>query len=177
MSFALPNCTARTGKRENTVNKKQKWIKTATLILAIFFTLLTLLSFGALCYSYQEMRHEGLTYSQWYEGSIEGFYSCQLFTVLIVSLTAVTWIVFFRKPEQRLSPEKRRLLKTTFFSLIPVAFALVVLTLISRKEMKAAQNAYAEGLPTYIKAYGQYRVAALLSCEALAASAFAQSKR
>ena len=46
----------------------------------------------------------------------------------------------------------------------------------SEREMKAAQEAYAEGLPAYIKAYGKYRVAALLSCEALAASAFAQSK-
>ncbi len=160
------------------MNKKQKWIKTATLILAVLFTLLTLLSFGALWYSYRDMRHEGLTYSQWYEGSIMGFYSCQLITVLIASLAAAAWAVFFRKPEQqRLSPGKRRFLKITFFALIPVACALVILTIVSGKEMKAAQDAYAEGLPAYIKAYGQYRVAALLSCEALAASAFAQSKR
>ncbi len=146
--------------------------------MAILFTLLALLSLGALWYSYREMRHEGLTYSQWYEGSIAGFYSCQLITVLIISLAAAAWAVFFRKPEQRqLSPGKRRFLKIAFFALIPIACALVILTVISGKEMKAAQEAYAEGLPAYIKTFGKYRVAALLSCEALAASAFAQSKR
>ena len=160
------------------MNKKQKRIKTTALVLAVLFTLLAFLSFGALWYSYREMQHEGLTYSQWYEGSISGFYSCQLITVLILSLAAAAWIVFFRKPERRqLSPGKRRFLKIAFFALIPVACALVVLTLVSRNEMKAAQAAYAEGLPAYVKAYGKYRVAALLSCEALAASAFAQSKR
>lgn len=158
------------------MNKKQKRIKTAALILAILFTLLTLLSFGALWYSYRDMRHEGLTYSQWYEGSIAGFYSCQLITVLIVSLTAAAWIVFFRKSEQRqLSPGKRRFLKIAFFALIPIACALVILTFVSKNEMKAAQAAYAEDLPAYIKTYGKYRVAALLSCEALAAAGFMQN--
>ena len=160
------------------MNQKQKRIKTAALILAILFTILALLSFGALWYSYRDMQHEGLTYSQWYEGSVAAFYSCQLMTVLIVSLAAAAWIVFFRKPEQRqLSPGKRRFLRIAFFALIPIACALVILTIVSGNEMKAAQEAYAEGLPAYIKAYGKYRVAALLSCEALAASAFAQSKR
>ncbi len=160
------------------MNQKQKRIKTAALILAILFTILALLSFGALWYSYRDMQHEGLTYSQWYEGSVAGFYSCQLITVLVVSLAAAAWIFFFRKPEQRqLSPGKRRFLRIAFFALIPVACALVILTIVSGKDMKAAQEAYAEGLPAYIKTYGKYRVAALLSCEALAASAFAQSKK
>ena len=55
------------------MNQKQKRIKTAALILAIFFTILALLSFGALWYSYRDMQHEGLTYSQWYEGSVAAF--------------------------------------------------------------------------------------------------------
>ena len=147
------------------------------MILAILFTLLTLISFGALWYSYQEMLHEGLTYSQWYEGSIAGFYSCQFITVLIVSLAAAAWIIFLRKPNRHLSPGMRRFLKIAFLGLILIACALFILTFISGREMKAAQEAYADGLPAYIKAYGKYRVAALLSCEALATSAFLQSER
>ncbi len=159
------------------MNKKQKIIKTTALILAILLTLLTLLSFSALWYSYQEMRHEGLTYSQWYEGSIAGFYSCQFITVLIVSLAAAAWIVFFRKPNRQLSPGTQRFLKIAFFGLIPVACALLVLTYVSRGELKAAQEACVEGLPLYIKTFGKYRVAALLACEALAAVGIAQKKK
>ena len=160
------------------MNKKQKIIKTTALILAILFTLLTLLSFGALWYSYQDMQHEGLTYSQWYEGSIAGFYSSQFMTVLILSLAVTAWIVFFRKPGTRqLSPGKKRFLKIALFALIPITCALVILTFISGRDMKAAQEALAEDLPAYIRAYGQYRVAALLSCEALAAVCFLLSER
>lgn len=160
------------------MDKKQKRIKTAALILAILFTLLSLLSFGALWYTYRDMLHESLSYSQWYEGSISGFYSCQFMTILIVSLAAVAWTVFFRKPGRRqLSPGKKRFLRIAFFALIPITCALVILTLISGNDLKAAQEACAESLPGSIKAYGQYRVSTLLSCEALAAAAFAQSRR
>ncbi len=159
------------------MNKKQKRIKTAALVLAILFTLLSLLSFGALWYSYRDMLHESLSYSQWYEGSIAGFYSCQFMTVLIVSLAATAWTVFFRKPDRQLSPGKKRFLRIAFFALIPITCALVILTFVSGNDLKAAQEACAEGLPGSIKACGQYRVAALLSCEALAAAAFAQSRR
>lgn len=160
------------------MNRKQKRIKTAALILAVLLTLLTAGSVFALRYTYGEMRHEGLTYSQWYEGSVAGFYSCQFFAVLTAGLTAAAWYLFFRKPERReLSPGRKRLLKILLCILIPAALGLVILALVSRGEMKAAQAAYAEGLAAYISAYGKYRVAALLSCEALGAVWFMQRKR
>ena len=64
-----------------TDNKKKKY-RIIKAVLAALLTLAEVFIAGAMISAYGEMCHERLTYSQWYEGSVQSFYrSIVLFLV------------------------------------------------------------------------------------------------
>lgn len=150
--------------KKNRIGKALHWAA------AILMTGRSVLYIGATEYAYREMRHEGLTYSQWYEGAIDGFYGMLMLAIPAVSLCAVVWYFLLRK--RRTQPVQRSRMKKNVSRALACAFAVLTAVLFAAAlkdkagiARAAAENA--ECLAPYIESYGQSRVAALLSLEAL----------
>lgn len=146
----------------------------------LFFCVITmtLLEIGSICalvYSAHEMNHEALTYSQWYEGCIYGFYGCLLAFIAVTGLFLTVWIILICRLKKN-SPEKKlpgkRLSSGLFavFTILTVIF--VLLTIVRHRELESATQENVECLAPYIKAYGNSQVFSLVTFELAAASLF-----
>ncbi len=140
---------------------KKKW----KIAAAVIMTMLEALSVAALCYAVRDMRHEGLTYSQWYEASIYGFYGCLLITAAVTGLMIASWVFLLRKEKGNRANRKRvyGILTTVFFFL---AAAFLILAAVRHGEIGRAAADNVECLEPYIRAYGNSLVCALLAFEA-----------
>ena len=150
-------------------NEKTNARKTGKVIAVIVTTMLAAASFGALVYAVREMKHEGLTYSQWYEGSIRGFYSCLLITLVFLGLFLFALAALLRKKN---GGGRERLMRVlvVFFTVLTLAFA--VLSAVRHGNAVRAAGEGAECLEPYIRDTGNSLVCALVSLEAGIASFF-----
>ncbi len=149
------------------------------IIIIIMTAILEVCSVSALAFAIREMNHEGLTYSQWYEGSIYGFYSSLLVTIVTTSLFLASWIPLLRGRRARDAGKAAawtRALKTLSiaFAILTVAFA--VLASVRYSAIGTAERENVECLEPYIRSYGNSLVYALLSFEAGLASVFGWRK-
>lgn len=155
-------------------SKKGRLITVLLFAAAVAMTLLAQLHLGALWYAYRDMRHEGLTYSQWYEGSISGYYGILMLTIVAVQLAAAVWFAFVRRVRGPRVHAKKPV-KTGAAKAVCAVFAVLAAAALWR--MIDRQNAYAYALTQnhdayagYIKWIGQARIAALLAGEGFALS-------
>ena len=128
--------------------KKRKMV----VIITIITTVLEMCALSALLFSIREMNHEGLTYSQWYEGSIYGFYSCLLVMIVTTSLFLASWIPLFRGGKARNASKAAawtQALKTVSvaFAILTVAFA--ILAAVRYSAIGVAERENAECLEPY----------------------------
>ena len=138
------------------------------IFLSILFTLLTGLSIFALHYAAKEMRHEALTYSQWYEGTIYGYYGWLLIVAALAGIALGCWAGWLLTARPLPAPGKRG--RTVLGILCAVFLLLTVFfvfrSFVSHGEIRRATETNVECLAPYIEAYGQNRLWALLSLEA-----------
>ena len=138
------------------------------LVLSVLFTLLTCLSVFALHYAAEEMNHEGLTYSQWYEGTIYVYYGWLLIVAALAGIALGCWAGWVLTTRPLPAPGKRG--KTALGILCAVFLMLTVFfvfrSFASHGEIGRAAETNVECLAPYIEAYGQNRLWALLSLEA-----------
>ncbi len=139
---------------------------------------MTLLEIGSICalvYSAREMNHEALTYSQWYEGCIYGFYRCLLAFIAATGLFLTVWIILIcrlKKSSLKKKTSRKRFSSVLFavFTVLTVVF--VLLTIVRHRELESATQENVECLAPYIKAYGNSQVFSLVTFELAAASLF-----
>ena len=148
--------------------KNAKTRRTIFLLLSVFFTLLVFLSALGLGYAAKEMNHEALTYSQWYEGTIYGYYGWLLIVAALAGIALGCWIGWLFTARPLPAPGKRA--RTVLGILCAVYLLLTVFfvfrSFASHGEIRQAAEANVECLAPYIEAYGQNRLWALLSLEA-----------
>lgn len=63
------------------------------IIPAILLTLLALLLIGTVLLTRQEMLHEGLTQSQWYEGAVRSHQRASLYAALALLAALALWVI------------------------------------------------------------------------------------
>ena len=143
--------------------EKKKTKKAVLICLAILLTALTAFSGLGLASAVKEMRHEGLTYSQWYEGSVNGYYACLLVLILCVCLTAAAWIAVFKNPPRSVSRSGLTFLKACVCVFAIAACAFTFLAFWARAEWRQAAEMNVEGLTYYIRVFWRYRIGAMLS--------------
>ncbi len=149
------------------------------IIIAIITTMSEVCVLSALLFSIREMNHEGLTYSQWYEGSIYGFYSCLLVTIVTTSLFLASWISLFRGGKAKNVSKAAawtQALKTVSIAFAILTAAFVILAAVRYNAIETAAKENVECLEPYIRSYGNSLVYALLSFEAGLASVFGWRK-
>lgn len=134
--------------------------------MAILATVLLLLGMLALSQSAREMRHEGLTYSQWYEDSIYGFYTCMMVVVACTGLCAALWIVWARAGRAWLANARPGPMKVGPAICVALTILLTAWAIVRRGMIHQAASEGAEALEPYIRAYGNTRVLALIALEA-----------
>ena len=149
----------------NTGSGKKKLWQVAGAAAA---TLLLIVAAVILSQALREMHHEGLTYSQWYEGSIYGYY----YALLLMIAAAGIWLAAclhalgvsaIRKV--RGEPWRKVLgAMGIFFSCL--ALGMIVLAVIRHGNIQRAVAENAEGVAGNIRMYGKSLVAALVSVEA-----------
>ena len=138
------------------------------LVLSVLFTLLTGLSVFALHYAAKEMHHEGLTYSQWYEGTIYGYYGWLLIFIALAGIALGCWAGWVLTTRPLPAPGKRGRTALKILCAIFLLFTVffVFRSFASHGEIRRATETNVECLAPYIEAYGQNRLWALLSLEA-----------
>ena len=131
-------------------------------------TLLLIVAAVILSQAWREMHHEGLTYSQWYEGTIYVYYRWLLIVAALAGIALGCWIgwVFTARPLPAPGIRGKTALKIlcAIFLLFTVFF--VFRSFVSHGEIRRATETNVECLAPYIEAYGQNRLWALLSLEA-----------
>lgn len=147
--------------------KNVKAKRAVFLSLSILFTLLAILAAFGLSYAAREMAHEGLTYSQWYEGTISTYYGWLRILTAVIGLCLCCWcgFVFSVRPFPRLKKGARITLKIIFI-LCLLLTCLFVFRSFSSHAYLQAMEAQAESLAPYIETYGQNRLWALIALEA-----------
>lgn len=154
--------------------ERRHWLLIA-LIVALMLTTLTALGLLA---SAREMIHEGLTYSQWYEGAIAGFFGA--LQVLIgcsgaVILILMLWI-YSKRPRD--DTDRALPLKTVICgTLALITCGLVLWTVVSHRTLNEAAASGVESLAPYIKTFGLSRSAAQAALEATVIAGIARLKR
>ncbi len=127
-------------------------------ILLIIATVLVFLLFAfaaaALSYTVKEMRHEGLTYSQWYESSIFAFYSCLVFTVAFSILLVYLLICLLRFGRKTGAVQNSRSKTAVLAAAVILSVCLVIITRMRLRSINQAAADGAEALEPYIHAYG-----------------------
>lgn len=63
------------------------------IIPAVLLTLLALLLTGSAVLAHQEMLHEGLTQSQWYEGAIRSYQQARLSAAIAIPAALALWVI------------------------------------------------------------------------------------
>ena len=63
------------------------------IIPAAVLTLLALLLMGTALLTHQEMLHEGLTQSQWYEGAVRSYQRSSLWTAITLAAALALWVI------------------------------------------------------------------------------------
>ena len=148
--------------------KNAKTKRTILLLLSVFFTLLVFFAALGLGYAAKEMHHEALTYSQWYEGTIYGYYGWLLIFIALAGIALGCWIGWFfaARPLPALGKRGRTVLKVlcAIFQLCMLFF--VFRSFASHGKIQRAAEVNADSLAPYIESYGQNRLWALLSLEA-----------
>ena len=164
------------------MQKKKKWNTAMLIVFSVLATVLEAFSLFAVLLSAREMKHEGLTYSQWYEGSIYSFYFWLIVAVICSGLFLAAWyMLLFRKRKQDAanpdgkSKYARKLLLITFAALTLI-FACESVAF--RIETNRAYAANVECLAPYIMRFGKCLTAAVVSLELFAATliGFARQK-
>ena len=147
-------------------NAKTK--QTIFLLLSVFFTLLVFLSALGLGYAAKEMNHEGLTYSQWYESTIYGYYGWLLIFIALAGIALGCWIGWFfaARPLPALGKRGRMVLGILCAVFLLCTLFFVFLSFASHGEIQRVAEVNVDSLAPYIEAYGQNRLWALLSLEA-----------
>lgn len=69
----------------------QKAKRVLLVLLAALASVVAVLLCAAAVFAWQEMTHEGLTSSQWYQGAIESFSLAWLYAVLAVQAAVMLW--------------------------------------------------------------------------------------
>ena len=144
--------------------KRRHW-----LLIAIAAALaLTALSLLCLFDAVREMIHERLTYSQWYEGTIYGYYGWLLIVAALAGIALGCWIGWLFAARPLPAPGKRG---RTVLGILCAVFLLLTVFFVFRSfashgEIRQAAEANVECLAPYIEAYVQNRLWALLSLEA-----------
>lgn len=69
----------------------QKAKRVLLVLLAALASVVAVLLCAAAVFAWQEMTHEGLTNSQWYQGAIESFSLAWLYAVLAVQAAVMLW--------------------------------------------------------------------------------------
>ena len=158
--------------RRKTPMKNAKAKRGMLLFLSVLFTLLTVVSIFALRYAAEEMRHEALTYSQWYEGTIYGYYGCLMIVCALAGIALGCWAGWLLTARPVPAPGKRgrAALGVLFAVFLLLALFFVFRSIASYGEIGRAAEANVECLAPYIEAYGRNRLWALLSLEAAAFS-------
>ena len=134
--------------------------------LTVLSTLVFALSIGVLDYSLKEMRHERLTYSQWYEGSVNSVYSSVMLVIVAFSLCAAAWFFLFHKKKQGKDKSARRRVSLIFLLVFGLMSALFVVVAVGKyRELEMARERVEEVLLYYIHQFGKYRLLSLLSIE------------
>ena len=134
-------------------------VKRILLIIAIVLVfLLFVFAAAALSYTYKEMRHEGLTYSQWYESSIFVFYSCLVFTVSFSILLVYLLICLLRFGRKTGFVLNSRTKKAALAVAVILSVCLVIITRMRLRAINLAAADGAEALEPYIRSYGNSMV-------------------
>ena len=140
--------------------------KLALGVAAVIVSLAELTLAVGLHFSYKEMQHERLTYSQWYDGALASFFDILLLFIVSTALCAGLWYFFIRRPRP-LSPEKiksrKRVLPFLCAALGGTAIWFTVKSFLAYGELLYAQEQVFEGIPGYILAYNAARLPALLA--------------
>ena len=148
--------------------KNGKTKRVIFLVLFVLFTLLTGLSILALHYAAKEMNHEGLTYSQWYEGTIYGYYGWLLVFIALAGIALGCWIGWFfaARPLPALGKRSRTMLWILCAVFLLLTLFFVFRSFASHGEIQRAAEVNVDSLAPYIESYGRNRLWALLSQEA-----------
>ena len=144
-------------------------------ILAIPTTAFMLLSVSALTYAVRDMRHEGLTYSQWYEGSIRAYYLWLSVFLMNMGLCIAAWITALRRLRPHESKRDWMARRRAFhvMALLSAALGGVFAYSAFRRNVDMLNAAgQVEALAPYIHAYESRRVCTLLSLEGFFFSLF-----
>lgn len=158
------------------MNRHRIWLIAAVVLTTVLETA----SIGGLVYATREMNHEALTYSQWYEGSIYGFYNVILAVIAMTGLFLAAWFTLLRSFRKE-SGKKARVGKRSLgilsavFTLLTAVFILLAAVRHGEISKEAGENV--ECLAPYIKAFGNCLVFSLVSFEAAVASLLALLKR
>lgn len=145
----------------------------AAVLAACAATVLEVAVICVLTASWREMHHEGLTYSQWYEDSIYGFYSMLRIALVITGIWAAAclhMLSVFRGRSWAFPERGRRICAVLCAVFAVLSAAMLVLALIRQGAVRQAVAERAEMLEGYIRAYGGSLTAALAFLEAAAAA-------
>lgn len=154
--------------------KRCHWL----LIAAIAATALTALAALGLAVSAREMIHEGLTYSQWYEGAIAGFYNVLQALIGCSGAAIILWMLWRYSKRPRVDTREIALVKAGICgALALIACGLVLWAVVSRRALNEAAASGVESLAPYIKTFGLSRSAAQAALEATLIAGIARLMR
>ena len=152
----------------------KKYKRTFLFILAAALTLSEILAAVGLAYAVREMRREALTYSQWYEGSLENVYRSVFLVLAVGGLMAGVWLSLFLKPrESPMTAKWRGCLRICFCVCAAAAVILVFSAGFIREQLLSARAKNQEGITYYIRTLGQCRILALIALDGAVGSLWA----
>lgn len=150
--------------------KRSRALKIA---LAVVVTIAQVLFTGAMLMAYQEMRHEGATYSQWYEGSIKGFYGSVVWFMAVTPLFAAAWRALIcdllGKEVRHLTAKMTKQRWGGVF--LAFMFALIAVMLghdNANKALELERAANSEALAWRFEQVGRYKVLMMLAAQGYA---------
>ena len=149
-------------KSVQTDNKKKK-ARAIKAALAVLMTLAELLFAGAMLSAYREMCHEGLTYSQWYEGSIQGFYSSVAWFLGVTLPFIAAWIVLIFDFRGVWEPRWMQKMTKQRWGGVFLAFMFALIALLFGREgakngLELARAANEESIAWRFEQVGRYEV-------------------
>lgn len=157
----------------------QKRSRRLKIALAAIMTAAELLFICMMLFAYKEMRHEGATYSQWYEGSIAGFYGSVVWLLAVTLPFIAAWHVLIR--DLRGMKTWRRIPAIERSGAVFLAFMFAFLACMfgydkAKTALEYAQAANSEALAWNYESVGRYKVLMMLSAQGYALSLAAMIK-
>ncbi len=109
---SLPASPVENGHERRNVVNRQRRATIFLLCLAVLMTLISVLLIGLAVMQHQEMLHEGLTQSQWYENATRSYQKGRLWAGISAAITLIIWIAALlhirktKRAKQKNSPRR-----------------------------------------------------------------------